>query len=167
MNDSSYIPGSFRDPSGALFIQNGSLYRRINPVYKEQYDRLMNSGLYGELAEAGLLIPHTEVDLPPQHPGGAYKVIQPELALIHHLAVSNNVPLERIALFFQRARNWLIAEFVSKTDSQVQQLLRAREDVFPDYTREGFETAFKDYFKIIDARPIPDSERILYLMKKE
>ena len=41
-----------------------------------------------------------------------------------------------------------------------------REDIFPDYTREDFETAFKKVFEIVDTRPIPDSERILYLMKK-
>ncbi len=44
------------------------------------------------------------------------------LALVHHLAISNNVPLERVAEFFQRAGRWLVIEFVPKSDSQVQRL---------------------------------------------
>ena len=54
------------------------------------------------------------------------------LALIHHLAISNNVPLDRLADFFASAGEHLIIEFVPKSDSQVQRLLATREDVFPD-----------------------------------
>ena len=78
MNNNREVPGSFRDPSGFLFWQNGSLYRQINIIYKDHYDRLMNSGLYEELTKTGLLIPHQEVDIEPAQPGIAYKIIQPE-----------------------------------------------------------------------------------------
>ena len=46
------------------------------------------------------------------------------LALIHHLAISNNVPLPRIADFFARLGRALIIEFVPKSDTQVQRLDR-------------------------------------------
>ena len=52
------------------------------------------------------------------------------LALIHHLAISNNLPFDRIAQFFQKICKSLIIEFVPKTDSQVQRLLATREDIF-------------------------------------
>jgi len=42
------------------------------------------------------------------------------LAVIHHLAISNNVPLPQLANFFVAHCNWLVIEFVPKTDSQVQ-----------------------------------------------
>jgi hypothetical protein len=87
------------------------------------------------------------------------------LALIHHLAIANNVPLDRIARFFSIVCHSLIVEFVPKNDSQVQRLLSSREDVFPDYTKQGFERAFDAFFSIIDSRPIPGSERIVYLME--
>ena len=64
------------------------------------------------------------------------------LAVIHHLAISNNVPLPQLANFFAARCKWLVIEFVPKSDSQVQKLLTSREDIFPNYTREGFEAAF-------------------------
>jgi len=86
------------------------------------------------------------------------------LALIHHLAISNNVPLDRVAAFFQQAGRQLIIEFVPKSDSQVQRLLATREDVFPDYTQAGFEAAFSRYFVIEEQAAIRESERVLYRM---
>jgi hypothetical protein len=87
------------------------------------------------------------------------------LALIHHLAISNNVPLLQVADFFAKLGRWLIIEFVSKPDSQVQKLLISREDIFPNYTSEGFETAFQQRFKIVEAVNVRESERVLYLME--
>ncbi len=87
------------------------------------------------------------------------------LALIHHLAISNNVPLDRVAHFLAQLCQHLIIEFVPKTDSQVKRLLTTRTDIFPDYTPEGFEIAFSRYFEIKKATSIPESERILYLMR--
>ncbi|MCP5047973.1 MAG: SAM-dependent methyltransferase [bacterium] len=89
------------------------------------------------------------------------------LALIHHLAISNNVPLDKIAGFLSGLCDHLVIEFVPKTDSQVQRLLATREDVFPGYTKEGFEAAFSNYFTIERSAGIKDSERTLYLLKKK
>ncbi len=89
------------------------------------------------------------------------------LALIHHLAISNNVPLPLLADFFAKAGRWLIIEFVPKSDSQVKRLLATREDVFPDYTKEGFEKAFGEAFEVIAAEAIEGSERTLYLLKRK
>lgn len=89
------------------------------------------------------------------------------LALIHHIAISNNVPLESAASFFSKLCRYLIIEFVPKSDSQVERLLATREDIFPDYSQEGFERAFSGNFTIISAEKIKDSERTLYLMRKK
>jgi hypothetical protein len=86
------------------------------------------------------------------------------LALVHHLAIGHNLPLERVAGFLARLGRSLIIEFVPKSYSQVRRLLRDRSDIFPDYTREGFETAFRSCFRIEQVAPIGDSERSLYLM---
>ena len=87
------------------------------------------------------------------------------LALIHHLAISNNVPLLQLADFFAEMGKWLVIEFVPKSDSQVQKLLASREDIFPEYTRQGFETAFEKRFIIRRAVDVHESERVLYLME--
>jgi hypothetical protein len=87
------------------------------------------------------------------------------LAVIHHLAISNNVPLQQLANFFAARCKWLVIEFVPKSDSQVQKLLTSREDIFPTYTREGFESAFSACFTIHASETVRDSERTLYLME--
>ena len=88
------------------------------------------------------------------------------LALVHHLAISNNLPFTVIAEFFSRIGEVLIIEFVPKTDSQVQRLLSMRKDVFPNYNKESFEEEFSQYFKIQKMSQVGDSNRVLYLMKK-
>lgn len=89
------------------------------------------------------------------------------LALIHHLAISNNLPFEKIAEFFQHLSQYLIIEFVPKSDSQVQRLLTTRKDIFDTYHVEAFEEVFARYFRIEQATSIAGSERILYLMKRK
>lgn len=88
------------------------------------------------------------------------------LALIHHLAISNNVPLPKLARFFSSICRFLIIEFVPKSDSQVKRLLASRPDIFPNYDEEGFERAFAGYFVQLEARQVAGSERTLYLMQK-
>ncbi len=87
------------------------------------------------------------------------------LALIHHLAISNNLPLEKIAKFFAELSSSLIIEFVPKEDSQVQKLLSSREDIFPDYNLEGFRQAFGQIFDIRQEINIPDTKRTMFLME--
>jgi len=89
------------------------------------------------------------------------------LAVIHHLAISNNVPLPQLANFFASHCKWLVIEFVPKSDSQVLKLLTSREDIFPTYTREGFEAAFSTCFTICKSESVRDSERTLYLMERK
>lgn len=88
------------------------------------------------------------------------------LALVHHLAISNNVPLGRVATLFSRICESLIIEFVPKSDHKVQKLLATREDIFPNYTQEGFESAFGELFTIERSDRIQDSDRVLYLMRR-
>jgi hypothetical protein len=87
------------------------------------------------------------------------------LALIHHLAISNNVPLPAVADFFHRLGNSLIIEFVPKQDPQVQRLLENREDVFNDYHQSGFEQAFGRHFHLRESEPVGTDGRVLYLMQ--
>ncbi len=87
------------------------------------------------------------------------------LALIHHLAISNNVPLPKLAGFFFGLCRWLVIEFVPKSDSQVQKLLLSREDIFPQYAQGEFEKIFNEKFIIREAIKLQNSERYLYLME--
>ena len=52
---------SFRDPSGYVFTENGSIKRSIQPIYFKQYEALNSTGFFQKLFDFGLLIPHTEI----------------------------------------------------------------------------------------------------------
>jgi ribosomal protein L11 methylase PrmA len=88
------------------------------------------------------------------------------LAIIHHLAISNNVPLPQLADYFAGLGSWLVIEFVPKSDSQVQRLLASRKDIFTDYNQETFEAVFAENFILHESVAIRGSERRLYLMEK-
>jgi hypothetical protein len=87
------------------------------------------------------------------------------LAVIHHLAISNNVPLPQLASFLAKISRHLVIEFVPKSDSQVRKLLLNRVDIFPEYTVEGFERAFAAHFALREKVSVRESERFLYRME--
>ena len=89
------------------------------------------------------------------------------LALIHHLSISNNLPFDNTAEFFSELAQYLIIEFVPKEDSKVQILLSTREDIFPEYNQQYFETVYSKYYEILEKRNIQSSKRILYLMRRK
>jgi hypothetical protein len=67
--------GSFKDPDGYVIVKNATYYRVLTSKYAAQYRQLMDSGLYQQLVDKKMLIPHQEVDL---HVADSFKVIQPE-----------------------------------------------------------------------------------------
>ena len=89
------------------------------------------------------------------------------LALIHHLAISNNLPLEKISSFFSKICNNLVIEFVPKSDSQVQRLLSTRIDIYENYSQDNFEKTFSKDFELIENFSINESERTIYIMKNK
>ena len=87
------------------------------------------------------------------------------LALVHHLAIGNNLPFASIARALAGLCRFLAVEFIPKDDSQVQRLLRSRADIFVDYDQSHFEECFEEHFRILEKTPIRESVRVLYLME--
>lgn len=88
------------------------------------------------------------------------------LAIVHHLAIANNVPLQAVADYFASLGRHLVIEFVPKDDEMVRVLLRNREDVFPDYNAERFAEALGARFEVLRREPIADSGRVLFLGRR-
>ena len=88
------------------------------------------------------------------------------LALIHHLAIGNNVPLPHVARLFARMAPRAIVEFVPKEDPMVQRLLASREDIFDRYSIDGCREAFAGPFRIVRETRIDDSPRTLFLLER-
>ena len=76
------------------------------------------------------------------------------LALVHHLAIGNNVPLPGVASLFARMAPRAIVEFVPKEDPMTRRLLAARRDIFEHYTIDGFRDAFGGPFRIVREAPV-------------
>jgi ribosomal protein L11 methylase PrmA len=89
------------------------------------------------------------------------------LALVHHLAIACNVPLQLIADWLAPMGKYLLIEFVPKEDEKVQLLLQNREDIFDDYAVTNFEAVFSKKYNILVQEKITGTERILYLMEKK
>ena len=87
------------------------------------------------------------------------------LALVHHLAISNNVPLPMVADFLARCGEHVVVEWVPKDDPMVQRLLASREDIFEDYEQSAFERSLEYRFDIVTREPLPGSGRVLYHAK--
>jgi SAM-dependent methyltransferase len=88
------------------------------------------------------------------------------LALVHHLAIGRNVPLQMVSDLMARLGPNLIIEFVPKGDPMVRRLLATREDIFPDYTVDGFRAAFAGRFAIVEEKPVEDSTRVIFRMTR-
>ena len=88
------------------------------------------------------------------------------LALVHHLAIGNNVPLPRIAEVLAQAGRRVVVEFVPREDPMVGQLLASRRDIFTDYTLPAFRAAFGQAFVTLDEAPVADSLRTLFLLER-
>lgn len=83
------------------------------------------------------------------------------LALIHHICIANNVPLEYFISFLRDVANYGVLEWVDKTDPMVQFLLRNRKDIFINYHWEKFETTVSQYFNITRKMKINHGNRTL------
>ncbi len=88
------------------------------------------------------------------------------LALVHHLAIGRNVPLDAIGHWFAELGSQAIVEFVPKDDPMVEFLLSSREDVFPGYTLEGFRAAMAPAWETVAEVPLDDSTRVLFHLRR-
>jgi ribosomal protein L11 methylase PrmA len=89
------------------------------------------------------------------------------LAMVHHLAISRNVPLQEVV-------DWLVGlapagliEFVPPEDPMVQRLLSLRENVFTDYREADFAAALQARARIVSATTVSASQRKLFRFERE
>ena len=88
------------------------------------------------------------------------------LALVHHLAISRNIPLPMLVDLLATLAPHAVVEFVPKEDSMVRRLLATRRDVFPDYSLDGFRAAATERFDIVGETAIAESPRVLFLLRR-
>ena len=88
------------------------------------------------------------------------------LALIHHVVISANIPLEEFVDWLAGLTDKLVIEYVSRKDDKVKTLLRNKEDKYRDYSRESLESNLKRHFEIRVQQEVNAGDRSLYLCVK-
>ena len=89
------------------------------------------------------------------------------LAVIHHMLVTERVPLAEILdLAAELTTNLLVIEFVAPDDSMFQRLTRGREELHNDLTPELFESLCRRHFEIVRVQYVEGTTRRLYLLRK-
>jgi hypothetical protein len=89
------------------------------------------------------------------------------LALVHHLAIRNNLGFDQMSKLFSSIAPWLIVEFIPKSDPKITLLLQNRLDIFDDYSEESFIRSFTKRFEIVKKKELSHTRRILFLMKRK
>jgi hypothetical protein len=89
------------------------------------------------------------------------------LALIHHLCIGNNIPFHTIAEMLSNMGNYLVIEFVPKSDPKVRLMLSQKKDIYSNYSEAIFAENFEKFYSILDKKIIANSGRTLFLMQKK
>ena len=84
------------------------------------------------------------------------------LALVHHLAIARNTPLDQTVGWLTDRAPAGVIEFVPREDAMVQRLLQLREDLFDDYDAAVFESLLADRARIHKSEQVSASGRTLY-----
>jgi hypothetical protein len=88
------------------------------------------------------------------------------LAVIHHLLLMDQVPLDRIAALVARiTRRWAVVEWVPQSDPMFQFLLRGRDAIYTHLQLETMLAAFAPLFSV-SARTDLANGRTLFLLEK-
>jgi len=90
------------------------------------------------------------------------------LAVVHHMLISERVPLEEILdLVAELTTGLLLIEFVEPSDPMFRRLARGRDTLYSHLTAAHFESVCANRFQIIRKQPIAESSRTLYLLRRE
>lgn len=90
------------------------------------------------------------------------------LALIHHLLVTERIPLEEILrLAYEVTSSLLVIEFIDSKDEMFRRLTRGRESLHASLNAAAFERAGAAHFEIVRSLALPGTQRRVYCLKRK
>ena len=90
------------------------------------------------------------------------------LALVHHVAISANVPVKEFVDWLASLGTALVIEFPTREDPMVKQLLAPKRDgLHPDYELGYFERTLAEAFEIERSERLGSGTRVLYFAHPE
>ena len=84
------------------------------------------------------------------------------LALVHHLAITANIPLEEIVSWLGSLGGRVVIEFVDRDDPMARRLLANKAIAHPDYSGPKFEALLERRFKVARRLQLASGTRALY-----
>lgn len=87
------------------------------------------------------------------------------LALVHHLVITSNIPLEDVVQWFHDFGGEVVVEFPTRDDEMVQRLLRNKDQAYEDYRTEHFDRCLMEYFELHQRLVLPSGRRIMYYLR--
>jgi SAM-dependent methyltransferase len=88
------------------------------------------------------------------------------LALVHHVAISANVPVKEFVDWLASLGSALVIEFPTREDPMVQKLLAPKRDgLHPDYELEYFERVLGEAFEVERSERLESGTRVLYFAR--
>jgi hypothetical protein len=149
---------------------------RADHVVALDSDAVVIEGLYRALRSEGPrnILPLT-VSLSDPSPGLGWRGVErpaleargkPDLALclalIHHVAITDNIPLASFVDWLAGMGTELVIEYVDREDPMAAALLsRKAPGSNPDYTRENFERLLAECFTVRRREVVPPGTRVL------
>ena len=90
------------------------------------------------------------------------------LALIHHLLVTERIPLEEILrLGYELTNRLLVMEFIDPADEMFRRLTRGRGSLHASLNAAAFERACSAQFEIVRSLALPGTQRRMYCLKRK
>ena len=89
------------------------------------------------------------------------------LALIHHIALSANIPIPMFLDWLRSLDAHLVIEFVDRNDEMVEKLLKNKTERYEAYNLATFEGELAKRFQILDQQPLKDGRRRIYFCAPE
>jgi hypothetical protein len=87
------------------------------------------------------------------------------LALVHHIVITANIPLEEFIGWLADLGTSVVIEFVGREDEMVKVLLANREDQYADYHEPNFRALLASRFDIEREEPLKDGKRRIFFAR--
>jgi ribosomal protein L11 methylase PrmA len=86
------------------------------------------------------------------------------LALVHHMVISANIPLNEFVRWLSEVGSSVIIEFPLKEDPMVRHLLLNKDDQYSEYTLPTFERLISSHFNIHAREELSNRTRVLFFL---
>ena len=98
---------------------------------------------------------------------GAFDLVM-MLAVLHHILVQDRIPMpDVLKLAADLTTDALIIEFVPPSDPLFRRIARGRDHLHAGLNEEVFESEIREFFTIELREPLPETGRVIYLLKKK